>query len=344
MKQKQERMTREYVFALKQAWAFCPYSPEVLSHFTQLLLTLGYDEFKAGDKSAAQARRDDAIELVTTYERFDPESPMIKHLINGIQQFNSVLEGKPPAVEKGLGLSDQEIQQIQQQLVGLQQRHTANPDDPKVTLELATIYLRLKQNDQALKLIDSLVQQPGLEISTRFTVASVYKNLGQGAKAEQQNRIAREALRQLEAKLAAEPGNFDLALGLATTHVQRGQAQRGVDVLAQAVEQPSINTTNLLMAAQFFNQLGSQKQLEAALVLLTRKMPDSPEGWYDLAAVQAAQRDRTEDSWASLAKALTLDKQRRATNATADNIYKRVVNDPRFTDVRLLPGFKAWQP
>ena len=344
MKQKQERMTREYVFALKQAWAFCPYSPEVLSHFTQLLLTLGYDEFQAGDKEMAQARRDDAIELVTTYERFDPESPMIKHLINGIQQFNSVLEGKPPAVEKGLGLSDQEIQQIQQQLVGLQQRHTANPDDPKVTLELATIYLRLKQNDQALKLIDSLVQQPGLEISTRFTVASVYKNLGQGAKAEQQNRIAREALRQLEAKLAAEPGNFDLALGLATTHVQRGQAQRGVDVLAQAVEQPSINTTNLLMAAQFFNQLGSQKQLEAALVLLTRKMPDSPEGWYDLAAVQAAQRDRTEDSWASLAKALTLDKQRRATNATADNIYKRVVNDPRFTDVRLLPGFKAWQP
>ena len=115
-------------------------------------------------------------------------------------------------------------------------------------------------------------------------------------------------------------------------------------MLAQAVEQPSINTTNLLMAAQFFNQLGSQKQLESALVVLTRKMPDSPEGWYDLAAVQAAQRNRTEDSWASLAKALTLDKQRRATNVAADNIYDRVVKDPRFTDVRRLPGFKAWQP
>ena len=46
MKQKQERMTREYIFALKQAWAFCPYSPEVLSHFTQLLLSLGYDEIQ----------------------------------------------------------------------------------------------------------------------------------------------------------------------------------------------------------------------------------------------------------------------------------------------------------
>ncbi len=349
MMQKQERMTREYIFALKQAWAFCPYSPEVLSHFTQLLLSLGYDEFQAGDKAAAKARRDDVIQLVTTYERFDPDSPMLQHLIRGIHQFNSVLEGKPTATgsqaaPQGLNLSDQDVKQIQQQLVGLQQRHKANPADPKVTLELATIYLRLKQNEQALKLLDSLVKQPGLEISTRFTIASVYQNLGQGVKAEQQKGIAREAFKQLEAKLAAEPGNFGLALDLATTHVQLGQAQRGVDVLAQAVEQPSINTTNLLMAAQFFNQLGSQKQLESALVVLTGKIPDSPEGWYDLAAVQASQRDRTADSWATLAKALALDKQRRATNAAADNIYNRVAKDPRFTDVRRLPEFKAWQP
>jgi len=344
MKQKQDRMTREYIFALKQAWAFCPYSPEVLSHFTQLLLSLGYDEFKAGDKEAATARRVDASQLIVTYEQFDPDSPLLLHLKQSIYQFNGMLDGKPAATEKGLSLGDPEIQQIQQQLVGLQQRHAANPDDPRVTLELATIYLRLKKNDQALKLIDALVQQPGLEISTRFTIASVYQNLGQGTKAEQQDKIARDALRQLEARLAAEPANFELALDLATTHVQLGQAQKGTDVMANAVEQPSINTTNLLMAAQFFNHLGKQEQLESALVALTRKMPDSPEGWYDLAAVQAAQRNRTADSWASLAKALALDKQRRATNAAADNIHKRVMNDPRFTDVRRLPEFKAWQP
>ena len=344
MKQKQDRMTREYIFALKQAWAFCPYSPEVLSHFTQLLLSLGYDEFKMGNKKSAESRRDDAIELVTTYEKFDPESPMLNHLIRGIQQFNGVLEGKMDSVEKGLGLSEQEKQQIQQQLVGLQQRHTANPDDPKVTLELATIYLRLKQNDQALKLLDALVLQPGLEIGTRFTIASVYENIGQSIKAEQQTKIVRDELRQLEIRLNGEPSNFELALDLATTHVQLGQSQKGIDVLAKVVEQSTINTTNLLMAAQFFNQLGSQKQLESALVVLTRKMPNSPEGWYDLAAVQASQADRTADSWTTLAKALALDRQRRATNAGADNIYQRVMKDPRFTEVRRLQEFKAWQP
>ena len=93
-----------------------------------------------------------------------------------------------PKQSGGLGLSSQEIQQIQQQLLALQQRHTANPSDPQVTLELATIYLRLKQDDAALKLIDTLVKQPTLDIGTRF-MASVYRSLGQAAKADEQNRL-----------------------------------------------------------------------------------------------------------------------------------------------------------
>ena len=77
---------------------------------------------------------------------------------------------------------------------------------------------------------------------------------------------------------------------------------------------------------------------------LTGKMPDNPEGWYDLAGVQASNGSRTKEAWATLAKALKLDKQRRATNSTADNLYERVEGDPRFTDVRRLPEFKAWIP
>ena len=59
---------------------------------------------------------------------------------------------------------------------------------------------------------------------------------------------------------------------------------------------------------------------------------------------RATNGSRAQDAWVTLAKALALDKQRRATNATADNLYERVQGDPRFTDVRRLPEFKAWQP
>ena len=102
--------------------------------------------------------------------------------------------------------------------------------------------------------------------------------------------------------------------------------------------------TNLLMAAEFFNQLGDSKSLEVALVRLTQKMPESPESWYDLAGVQASNGSRIKESWITLAKALTLDKRRRSNNAAADNLYERAQEDPRFAEIRLLPEFKSWQP
>ena len=369
---KEKRMTREYLFALKQAWAFCPYSPEVVSYLAQQLAQLGLDQFHQGDTKAATARRDELIHLMFTFQQFDPESPLfislrelfkrfmaasklfdiqdteLLYMIDSIMLGDSALAMNPPpapaSTSAGLGLSSQEIQQIQQQLLALQQRHSANPNDPKVTVELAAIYLRLKQNDAALKLIDNLVKQPSLGVSTRFTVASVYRALGQAAKADEQQKLATDALKKLEADVAAAPGKFDDALQLASTHVQLGQNQKGVDVLTKSINQPEINMTNLLMAAEFFNQLGDSKNLEAALVKLTEKVPDSPEGWYDLAGVQASNGSRSQEAWATLAKALELDKQRRATNPAADNLYERVQGDPRFTEVRRLPEFKAWQP
>ena len=144
--------------------------------------------------------------------------------------------------------------------------------------------------------------------------------------------------------MTAKPGDFDQALRLASTHVLMGQNQKGVDVLIKSIAQPEVNMTNLLLAAEFFNRVGDSKNLEAALVKLTEKVPDSPEGWFDLAGVQASNGSRAQEAWGTLAKALALDKQRRATNATADNLYERVQGDPRFTDVRRLPEFKAWQP
>ena len=383
---KEKRMTKEYIFALKQAWAFCPYSPEVVSHLAQLLLQLGHEKFQQGDKTAAKLRRDDLFHLIYTYEQFDPGSPILNRLLGGLLQYMSstklievddpvlkqiisespallsLLEAMSQDLQKimnqrdsasltpstipqstGLNLSDQEIQQIQQQLVVLKQRHQVDPKDPKVTLELASIYIRLKQNVQAMKLVDSLVNQPDLGIGIRFTVASIYNALGQSVKASEQNTIAVEALKKLEKDVGAEPSRFDQVLRLATVQVQLGQNQKGVNVLLKSIGQPEISMTNLLLAAEFFNQLGDSKSLEVALLRLTQKMPESPESWYDLAGVQVSNGSRINEAWMNLEKALVLDRQRRATNAAADNLYERVQGDPRFAEIRLLPEFKSWK-
>jgi len=389
---KEKRMTREYLFALKQAWAFSPHNPEVVMHLGQLMLIMGNEQFQQGNKKGAAAWRDDLFYLIHTFQQFDPESILNRNLIERLLQFitatklfdiedplfrrfimelledlnsvdgdvnpmmlewyNALRRGEAasfnpsttPNQSTGLALSSQEIQRINQQLLGLQQRHKANPNDPSVTLELAMIYLRLKKNDAALRLIDALVKQPDLELGTRFAVASVYRTLGQAAKADEQNKLAGDALKKLEENVAAAPGKFDQALRLASTHVQLGLNRKGVDVITRSIAQPEINTTNLLMAAEFFNQLGDSKNLEVALVKLTEKVPESPEGWYDLAGVQASNGSRSQEAWANLVKALELDKQRRVTESTAVNLYERVQGDPRFKDVRRLPEFKAWQP
>jgi thioredoxin-like negative regulator of GroEL len=229
-------------------------------------------------------------------------------------------------------------------LVVLKQRHQIDPNDPKVTLELASIYIRLKQNAQALKLVDSLLLQSDLEIGIRFTVASIYNALGKVDKANEQNGVAVAELQKLEAEFEKEPSKFDLALRLATVQVQLGQKQKGVNVLLKTIGQPKINMTNLLMAAEFFNQLGDSKSLEVALVRLTQKMPESPESWYDLAGVQASNGNNIQEAWNTLIKALSLDKSRRSSNAAADNLYERVQDDPRFAEIRLLPEFKSWKP
>ena len=385
--QKEKRMTKEYIFALKQAWAFCPYSPEVISHLAQLKLQLGYEKFEQGDKATAILRRDDLFHLIYTYEQFDPGSPILNRLLGGLLQFMSatkLFEFDDPILKKlisnspallnlieamsqnlqevmnkdqsaslapsvtpqrnGLNLNDQEIQKIQQQLVVLKQRHQIDPNDPKVTLELASIYIRLKQNAQALKLVDSLLLQSDLEIGIRFTVASIYNALGKVDKANEQNGVAVAELQKLEAEFEKEPSKFDLALRLATVQVQLGQKQKGVNVLLKTIGQPKINMTNLLMAAEFFNQLGDSKSLEVALVRLTQKMPESPESWYDLAGVQASNGTNIQEAWNTLIKALSLDKSRRSSNAAADNLYERVQDDPRFAEIRLLPEFKSWKP
>ena len=115
-------------------------------------------------------------------------------------------------------------------------------------------------------------------------------------------------------------------------------------MLLKIIERPEVNMTNLLMAAEFFNQLGDSKSLEVALVRLTQKMPDSPESWYDLAGVQASDGSRIKETWMTLEKALSLDKHRRSNNAAADNLYERAQGDPRFAEIRLLQEFKSWQP
>ena len=67
-----------------------------------------------------------------------------------------------------------------------------------------------------------------------------------------------------------------------------GQNQKGVDVLIKSIAQAEVNMTNLAGSRIFqSDRFKNSRQLGTH-----RKVLDSPEGWFDLAGVQASNGSR----------------------------------------------------
>ena len=64
-------MIKEADFALRQAFAYCPYSPEAVFHYVQLLVNLG--------------RVDDALLIAETSQKLDPYNPNFIGLVRQLK-------------------------------------------------------------------------------------------------------------------------------------------------------------------------------------------------------------------------------------------------------------------
>lgn len=75
-----QRVAKEAEFAMKQSFAFCPYSPEATFRYMQLLLTTG--------------RLDEARLIATTAQKFDPHNSMIRSAIQDIDRYKAASMSK----------------------------------------------------------------------------------------------------------------------------------------------------------------------------------------------------------------------------------------------------------
>jgi hypothetical protein len=108
------RMLKEADFAFRQAFAYCPYSPEAMFRYTSLLVNAG--------------RLDDAILLTETGLRFDPDNQTIK---NWVEQLKG-MRGNPAAFSAG-----------HQRLAQLEAQYRANPTNSKIVFDLASLYMTM---------------------------------------------------------------------------------------------------------------------------------------------------------------------------------------------------------
>ena len=148
-----DRLLKEADFAFKQAFAFCPYSPEAVFRYMQVLLTAN--------------RLDDAILVVETAQKLDPNNGQLGDTLKKLQSFKA----NAPKVAENISK--------------LQAQWKANPADFQAALNLAGGYLSMGQNDQCVAVLDEILKSPKVTPDAIIAVAQYHAQAKNIAKLEE---------------------------------------------------------------------------------------------------------------------------------------------------------------
>jgi tetratricopeptide (TPR) repeat protein len=174
-------------------------------------------------------------------------------------------------------------------------------------------------------------------------VAGLVKNLSQAKNQQVMMQDANAHLTKLQSEWNNSRTNLQLGLNLAGALLQFQQTAAAVQVLDQIMASTNLDSSAVVACAQGYLQMGNMTQLEAALARLTVLTPDSPEAWYDLAAIKST-LGKPQEAIAALKTAVSLSNARRAQSPSAKDLLAEARTDPRFEALKTLPEFKALVP
>jgi tetratricopeptide (TPR) repeat protein len=189
---------------------------------------------------------------------------------------------------------------------------------------------------------------------------------------------ARSTLQRMEDDVRKDPANFQAAFDLAGAYLQMQQTDRAVQVLDGVLNSPQVNGSALrgvlqaytsfgnhpglqrtvekietleranptnvdpytvLATAQAYATLKDVPKLEATLEKLIKVMPDSPEAWYDLAALKTG-LGKSAEALSALRQALDLSAKRLQRDPKAHDLLVNAKTEERFSPLRQLPEFQ----
>ena len=140
----QQRMVRETDFALRQAFALCPYSLDMLARYVQFL--------------ANQHRFDDALLVANTCLKLDPNNGQIVSIVKNVQTWKA--QATAPAavdVESTLG---------------------TDPTNFQAAFNFAGACLLQHQTNRALVVLDRVLNNPRLNADAAFVLAQAFAQIG----------------------------------------------------------------------------------------------------------------------------------------------------------------------
>jgi predicted Zn-dependent protease len=144
---------------------------------------------------------------------------------------------------------------------------------------------------------------------------------------------------ELQQQWNASPTNLQLGLSLAANLLQLRQTSAAIATLDRVLAATNIDSGAVLACAQAFLQMNNLPKLEQTLQRLTTVTPESPEAWYDLAAIKATLGKR-DDSVTALKQSVLLSDARLEKMPSAKNLRNEAVKDARLATLRTHPDFQ----
>lgn len=148
-------LIKEADFAFKQAFAFCPYSPEAIYRYINFLAGLN--------------RIDDAIIAAQTCLDFDPYNDQVAGLVKNLETMKKESAGRT---------------QFESNLRRMENEAHANPTNFENILNLASLYFQLHQTDRIIELFDQASANPHITSSVLGVIAQFYAQSGNLPKLE----------------------------------------------------------------------------------------------------------------------------------------------------------------
>ena len=151
----QEALIRETDFAFKQAFAFCPYSPEAVYRYVNFLLQFG--------------RFDEAIIVAKTCKKLDPFNEGVTGLINNLEAFKAQSADRTQAIN---------------QISAMENTARTNPSNVANLLTLGGAYLQMQQTNRAAEIFDLALASPAIRFQDAAFIAQQFAGMNNLAKLE----------------------------------------------------------------------------------------------------------------------------------------------------------------
>jgi thioredoxin-like negative regulator of GroEL len=298
-----QRVLKEADFTFRQAFAFCPYSPEAVFRYCILLLQLN--------------RLDDALLVAQTCLKLDPYNGQVMGLVNNIQGYKKQAQG---------------IEQARSTFQQMEDQVKKNPADFQAAFNLAGAYLQMQQTGRAVQVLDGVLNSPQADPIAFRGLLQAYTSFGNHAGLQ-------KTVDKLEALMRANPANYQAAIGLAEGYRQLQKPDEALRTLDQAFNNPKLDVGGVMGLAQAYAALGNAPRLEAALDRLTKVMPENPEAWYDLAVLKAG-IGKPAEALSALRQALDLSAKRLKQDPKARDLLANAQKEERFAPLRQMPEFQ----